>query len=144
MAILIQSPRLRLSQFQMADADEVFECITPAIARFMQWEPPQSLSEYKAQREKRLLAKDQNDFSFVIRRCDNIECLGVAGLEDADAPSPELGVWIKETAHGHGYGHESVTAVVEWASKTLKKESFLYPVATHNVPSRRIAEALHG
>ena len=28
--IVIQSPRLRLSQFQMTDAPEVFGCITPA------------------------------------------------------------------------------------------------------------------
>src|SRR5580700_3945366 len=43
--IVIQSPRLQLSQFQMMDAQEVFGCITPAIARFMPWEPP-SWSEY--------------------------------------------------------------------------------------------------
>jgi tetratricopeptide (TPR) repeat protein len=37
--IVIQSPRLQLSQFQMMDAQEVFGCITSAIARFMPWEP---------------------------------------------------------------------------------------------------------
>src|SRR4051794_27955956 len=30
--IVIQSPRLQLIQFQMMDAQEVFGCITPAIA----------------------------------------------------------------------------------------------------------------
>jgi hypothetical protein len=45
--IVIQSPRLKLSQFQMMDAQEVFACITPAIAKFMRWEPP-SWSEYVA------------------------------------------------------------------------------------------------
>ena len=142
--IVIQSSRLQLSQFQMPDAEEVFGCITPAITKFMQWEPPQSLSEYKVLREKRLQAKDRNDFSFVIRRCDNMECLGIAGLDDANAPSPELGVWIKEAAHGHGYGREAARAVAEWASKAFGKESFVYPVAVQNIPSRRIAEALHG
>jgi hypothetical protein len=34
--IVIQSPRLQLSQFQMMDAQEVFGCITPAIARYKQ------------------------------------------------------------------------------------------------------------
>ena len=33
--IVIQSPTLRLGQFQMMDALEVFGCITPAIARFI-------------------------------------------------------------------------------------------------------------
>jgi len=36
----IQSPRLQLSQFQMMDAQEIFACIIPAIAKFMPSEPP--------------------------------------------------------------------------------------------------------
>jgi len=142
--ILIQSLRLRLSEFQMSDADDVFNCITPAITRFMPWEPTPSLSEYKARRERMLLSKDQSRFSFVIRRIDNMECSGLAALEDAGASSPELGIWLKERMHGHGYGREAVGAVAEWASKTLGKESFIYPVAVQNIPSRRIAEAFRG
>ena len=46
MQVLIRSARLEPSPFKMADAEEVFECITPAIARFMRWEPSKSLSEY--------------------------------------------------------------------------------------------------
>jgi len=33
--VLIRSPRLRLRSFEMADAEGVFACITPAVARFM-------------------------------------------------------------------------------------------------------------
>jgi RimJ/RimL family protein N-acetyltransferase len=132
----------------MSDADDVFDCITPAITRFMPWEPPQSLSEYKARRERMLLSKDQtkdqSKFSFVIRRLDTTECLGLAAIEDAGASSPELGIWLKERVHGYGYGREAVGAVAEWASKTLGKESFIYPVAVQNIPSRRIAESFGG
>jgi RimJ/RimL family protein N-acetyltransferase len=141
---LIQSARLQLTPFKMADAEEVFKCITPATARFMRWEAPKSLNEYKAHREARLRANDQSVLSFVIRRSDTMECLGIAGLDEADQPTPELGVWLKEAAHGHGYGTEAVRAVAEWATKTLAKESFLYPVAVENVASRRIAEKLNG
>ena len=144
MQILIQSARLQLSPFTMADAEEVFQCITPAIARYMRWEPPQSFNEYKANREARLLANDDSVFSFVIRRNDTMECLGLAGLDEADQPTPELGIWLKEAAHGHGYGGEAIRAVAEWATKTLAKESFLYPVAVENIASRRIAERLNG
>jgi RimJ/RimL family protein N-acetyltransferase len=37
-----------------------------------------------------------------------------------------------------------VSAVVEWATKTLAKHRFLYPVAVENLASRRIAEKLNG
>jgi GNAT superfamily N-acetyltransferase len=110
--IVIQSARLQLSQFQMIDAQEVFGCITPAIAAFMPWEPP-SWSEYVTRCEKRVQA-------------------------------PELGLWLKESAHGQGFGREVVAELVEWGHAALGKESFIYPVAVQNTASRRIAEKLHG
>lgn len=128
----------------MTDAEDVFNCITPALTAFMFWEMPQSFAAYKARREETLRSANRNDFSFVIRRLDNMECLGIASLDDVRASSPELGIWIKEAAHGYGYGGEAVRAVAEWASKTLGKQSFIYSVAIENVPSRRIAEALRG
>ena len=144
MPVMIRSARLQLSPFKMADAEEVYECISPAIARFMRWEPSQSLDEYKAHREARLQANDRSVFSFVVRRSDTMECLGIAGLDEADQPAPELGIWLKQAAHGHGYGTETIKAVAEWATATLAKQSFLYPVAVENVASRRIAEKLNG
>jgi RimJ/RimL family protein N-acetyltransferase len=141
--IVIHSPRLQLSQFQMTDAQDVFGCITPAIAKFMPWEPP-SWSEYVTRCEKRAHAPEPNKFSFAIRRLENRECLGMASFEDVDSVSPELGLWLKESAHGQGFGREVVAALVEWGHATLGKESFIYPVAVQNTASRRIAEKLHG
>ena len=57
---------------------------------------------------------------------------------------PELGLWLKESAHGQGFGREVVAALVEWGHATLGKGSFIYPVAVQNTASRRIAENLHG
>ena len=140
---VVRSPRLQLSQFQMPDAQDVFACITPAIAKFMPWEPP-SWSEYVTRCEKRVQFPEPNNFSFVIRRLDNRECLGMASFEDADSVSPEVGLWLKESVHGQGFGWEVVAALVEWGHATLGKESFIYPVAVQNTASRRIAENLHG
>ncbi len=141
--LVIQSPRLQLSQFQMLDAQDVFGCITPAIAKFMPWEPP-SWSEYVERCEKRVRVPEPNNFSFVIRRLDNRECLGMASFENADSLSPEVGLWLKESAHGQGFGREVVAALVKWGHAALGKESFIYPVAVQNTASRRIAENLHG
>lgn len=141
--IVIRSPRLQLSQFQIGDAREVFGCITPAVARFMPWEPP-SWSEYVTRCEKRVQAPEPNKFSFVIRRLDNDECLGMASLEDADLVWPELGLWLKESAHRQGFGREAVAALVDWGHTSLGKGSFVYPVAVQNIASRRIADSLDG
>jgi RimJ/RimL family protein N-acetyltransferase len=127
----------------MKDAPEVFGCITPGISIFMPWEPP-SWSEYVTRCERRVQAPEPNKFSFVIRRLDNGVCLGMASFEDADYVSPELGLWIRESAHKQGFGSEVVAALVEWGHSNLGKESFIYPVAVQNSASRRIAEKLGG
>jgi len=116
--IVIQSRRLRLSQFQVIDAQEVFACITPGIAKFMPWEPP-PWSEYLSRCEERVRAPEPNQFSFVIRRSDNNECLGMASVEGTDSISPELGLWLKESSHGQGFGREVVAA--RQASKQLER-----------------------
>jgi len=43
-----------------------------------------------------------------------------------------------------GFGCEAVQAIVQWASQRLVAKTFIYPVATDNHASRRIAEALGG
>jgi len=68
----------------------------------------------------------------------------MASFEGADSVSPELGLWLKESAHGKGFGREVVAALVAWGHATLGKGSFIYPVAIQNTASRRIAERLHG
>jgi RimJ/RimL family protein N-acetyltransferase len=78
------------------------------------------------------------------RRLDKGEGLGMASLEDADSASPELGLWLKESAHGQGFGREVVASLIEWGHASLGKVSFSYLVAVENVVSRRIAENLHG
>jgi RimJ/RimL family protein N-acetyltransferase len=144
MRLSIRSARLQLSSFTMADAEDVFYCITPRVGRYMRWEPPKSLSEYKASRQAPLQADDGSDLSIVVRRNDTMECFGIAGLDGVDQPTPELGIWLKEAVHGQGYGFEAVRPVAEWAAQNLGKKQFLYPVAVENVSSKRIAEKLNG
>jgi hypothetical protein len=67
----------------------------------------------------------------------------VSFVSDRDGGSGR-GLWLRESAHGQGFGREVVTALVEWGHATLGKESFIYPVAVQNTASRRIAESLNG
>ena len=81
----------------------------------MPWEPPPA-GEYVTRCEKKVQAQGQNKFSFDMPgELDNEECLGMASLEDADSDIwPELGLWLKESAHRQGFGREVVAALVEW------------------------------
>jgi RimJ/RimL family protein N-acetyltransferase len=127
----------------MSDADEVFQCITPVVTKFMAWDPP-SFDDYKSRCEALSQADERTEIQFVIRRRDTRECLGIVGVERLGDALPELGIWMKEAAHRQGYGREAVEAVAIWASGTCGKNGFIYPVAIENIASRRIAEGLKG
>lgn len=141
---MISTPRLRLVELRSGDADELFDAITPAVARFMAWELPASRSSLRARLESVAQDPAAGGINLVVRRLDDEACLGRTGIEDPLAECPEVGLWLRESAHGRGYGTEVVRALVGWAGVELGKAAFTYPVAIGNVASRRIAERLGG
>jgi RimJ/RimL family protein N-acetyltransferase len=142
--LVINSLRLRLKPFQLADAADVFACITPSITRFLPWEPPASFNEYLSHHEQRIANVNGHDFAFVIRRHNSRECLGMTSVEGVNKQLPELGIWLKEVAHGQGYAREAVRAVADWARAAFDCEHYQWPVAAENLASRRIAESMNG
>ena len=143
--ICIASKRLVLRPFSAGDADATFPCITPSLTRFMSWEPPADRRHFDSIWQAWLpLIASGKDFVFTIRRESCGSFLGLAGLHDVHAGTAKLGIWIREDCHGHGFGREAVRLVATWASRAIDIESFTYPVAEANLPSRRIAESLGG
>lgn len=142
---LIESERLMLRPFAASDAGEAFACITPGLTRYMDFEPAASEAAFaEVWREWLPLIASGADFTFVLRQRSDGHFLGLAGLHRCADPTPELGIWIREDHHGHGYGQEAVAAVAAWAADTFGAPAFLYPVAVDNRPSRRLVEALGG
>lgn len=141
----ILSQRLSIEPFCEQDAAESFPCLTPSLTRYMSWEPPASLEEYAQVWRQWLPAiADGSDIVFTVRELVNARFTGLVGLHHTGSETPELGIWIREDRHGLGFGGEAVRAVVQWASKRVAAKHFVYPVATQNRASRRIAEALGG
>ncbi|MBV8168431.1 MAG: GNAT family N-acetyltransferase, partial [Alphaproteobacteria bacterium] len=127
------------------DAAESFAAVTPALTRFLAFEPSPSRDAFaEVWRGWRPQMARGTDLHLVIRATGSREFLGLVGLHGVGGPEPELGIWIKEPAHRQGYGREAVGAVVQWAMRRGDAESFLYPVAVENRASRRIAERLGG
>lgn len=137
--------RLSLRTFTPADAPEIFAAVSPTITRFMAWDPSPSLAAFaEVWRQWLPLMTAGTDLSLVIRLRVTDEFLGVAGVHRIGSSEPEVGIWLKETAHGLGYGREAIAAIVTWAPAHISAAALIYPVAKQNQPSRRLAESLHG
>jgi len=144
-SVSLSSQRLHLKSFTGDDAREAFEAATPAIARFMSWEPAPSLEAFAPIWESWIPKMQAGaDLSLTVRRNPSLEFLGVAGLHNIDTDEPEVGIWIKESQHGHGFGREAVAMIVAFAAEELGKRALVYPVVEQNGPSRHLAESLGG
>ncbi|QKW57077.1 GNAT family N-acetyltransferase [Stenotrophomonas sp. NA06056] len=142
---LLQTDHLVLRPFSCADGNEVFAEITPTLTRFMAFDPPDSLAAFeKIGQEWVRLIEEGSEYTFVIRHLQDGRFMGIAAVHDATEDEPELGIWISEREHGHGYGGEAVRAVVHWCAERLAAVAYRYPVAVENVASRKIAEGLGG
>jgi RimJ/RimL family protein N-acetyltransferase len=144
-AIEITSTRLCLRSFKAQDAAESFAEATPTLTRFMGWDPSPSLAAF-AEIWRDWLPKMAagTDLVLTVRLRSTGEFLGMAGLHFIGQPEPEIGIWVKEAAHGVGYGREAVAAVVAWHSRDSGTNGFTYPVAIENWRSRSLAESLGG
>ena len=139
----IVTNRLTLRLFTEHDASEAFAAATPSVSRFMTWEPSISAEEFATVWRPWLSAmRAGSEFHFVIRA--NSEFAGLAGLHGLKESLPELGIWLKELAQGHGYGYEAIEALIVWASQTFGPSAFRWPVAVDNIRSRKLAEKLGG
>jgi RimJ/RimL family protein N-acetyltransferase len=144
-SIALTSLRLSLRPFTAADAAESFAASTPTLTRFMSWDPSLSLEAFAEVWSEWLpRIASGTDLPLVVRRKTTGEFLGMAGLHHIGSPEPEVGIWIKEAAHGLGYGREAIAAIIAWASEKVGAAAVIYPVAVQNHPSRHLAESLGG
>jgi RimJ/RimL family protein N-acetyltransferase len=144
-SVSLSSERLLLKSFIGDDAPEAFLAATPTVARFMSWEPAPSLEAFELTWQSWIpKMRAGTDVSLTVRLKPSLEFLGTAGLHNTDATEPEVGIWIKESQHGYGYGREAVAIIVAFAANDLGKQAVVYPVVEQNGPSRRLAERLGG
>lgn len=143
--ITIKTKNLCLKGITLDYKDIIFKEFTAEITTYMFPRPAEEIEETIEFIETSIKKnKNGSELQIVILDKGNEDFLGCGGLHHINGKTPELGIWIKKSAHGHGYGKEAMVALKEWADKNLDYEYILYPVAEKNYPSKRIPEFLGG
>ncbi|MBL4831229.1 MAG: GNAT family N-acetyltransferase [Aliivibrio sp.] len=127
-------------------AKEIFFEFNSEITRYMMPKPASNIEETLAfiNDSKRLMGLKQEIVLVIVNNTTG-EFLGCCGFHGRGKyNTPELGIWLKKSAHGHKYGMEAITTLAHWATKQLAFEYAIYPVDKANVSSRNIAESLGG
>ncbi|MDG2615939.1 GNAT family N-acetyltransferase [Thermoleptolyngbya sichuanensis XZ-Cy5] len=141
----LETARLWLEPVSLDDRLAVFQEFTEAIATFMYPKPSQEIRETDQFLSHALRQNASGtDLHLTIRRRETAEFLGLCGMTQIQTPTPELGIWLKEAAHGQGYGKEAIARLKAWADEHLDYECLRYPVDRRNLASRKLAEHLGG
>jgi [ribosomal protein S5]-alanine N-acetyltransferase len=146
LSLTIESDRLLLVIISEKFAQNIFREFTDDITQYMLPSPAQDITETRnfIAESRRGIELGYN-LQFAILAKPQGEFLGCCGLHGEDSVrTPELGIWIKKSAHGNGYGREAIHMLVNWALQHIDLDSFLYPVDRHNIASSKIPESLGG
>lgn len=141
----LNTKRLLLRPVALSYAQVIFKEFTNEVTLFMYPVTPNKVSDTKQFIvETKQNFKQGKEVVCVILKKTNKEFLGCVGLHKINTKMPELGIWIKQSAHGHHYGREAVTAMKLWADVNIDYKYIKYPVVKQNIPSRKIPESLGG
>ena len=68
------------------------------------------------------------------------EFLGSMEAFDISGKTPVLGLWLKSSAHGKGYGYEALKGLVDHMNATGRYLYYIYNVDIRNAASIHLAE----
>ncbi|MBD2578260.1 GNAT family N-acetyltransferase [Oscillatoria sp. FACHB-1406] len=144
--LTLESERLRLVPISEQFASDIFREFTPEVTKYMSPSPPQEISETQHFiTETRRWMEIGNNLVFAILSKQTEEFLGCCGLHGrGKIDKPELGIWLKKSAHGHHYGREAIRTLVDWGWQHLDLDCMIYPVDRQNIPSAKIPQSLGG
>jgi [ribosomal protein S5]-alanine N-acetyltransferase len=141
----LTSQRLVLLPISLVYAGVIFQEFTADITRYLMPKVATHISETTAFIRSAMSNHPQGkDLTLVILKSPTREFLGLCGVTNLDTPTPELGIWLKKSAHGHQFGREAIHLLKGWIDRTCSYDCLIYPVDRRNIASRKIAESLGG
>ncbi len=143
--ITIETERLRLVPGTVDFAEKIFLEYRDPVIQYMNYGPPESLEILRDRMKHRETEmKEGIQLFMAVLLKESGEFLGCMALEDLKEENPEMGGWLKKSAHGYGYGREAAAALKQWAQENLQYDHILWPCATANTSSCKLAESLGG
>lgn len=142
----IESKRLNLLSISDKYSADIFREFNDGIIRYMLPRPADHIEETLDFINDSLRGMREGwNLVLAITEMTSGEFLGCCGLHgEGRHRTPELGIWVKKSAHGNQYGQEAIHALVFWTFRHIDVDCLIYPVDRANIPSRKIPESLGG
>lgn len=141
----ISTSRLLLQTISIKYKEDIFREFNQTITSYMYTKPAKHISETEDFINESLsdIKKGEN-LVLVILNKNSFKFLGCTVIQEINSKEPEIGIWLKQSAHGKGYGLETIIGLKTWAEENLDFQHLVYCADKANIPSRRIPEKLGG
>lgn len=143
--IQLTGKRLLCKTLCMEYAEDIYKHFTAKITKYMWPNAPKTQAEIDQHiLEQQQAMSKREELALLVLKKDTKEFLGYISIHKLNTATPEMGIWLKEEAHGHGYGFEALSLLKNWAEENLSFNYLKYPVEKNNLASRALAEKLGG
>ena len=142
--IEIVARRIVLRPVSMEYRENICREFTPGITKYMPFTPDGdiTLTEDFIRLSMQELQDETNLQLCILLKKNENEFLGCCGLHHINKRAIEIGLWLKKSVHGRGYGTETVEALIGWGNEQFDFDYLFYPVDKENIASRKIPEKL--
>ena len=135
--------RLILQPFRDVFLEAYFREFTEEITRYQYPDVFPSLEAANEVLSGFVQEMEQGNMLELVVLAKNGEFLGSMEVFGIREKTPEIGLWLKSSAQGKGYGYEALREMMDYLGQTQKYEYIIYEADLRNTPSIRLAERFH-
>ncbi len=143
-ALPIQTERLLLRPFCDADLEPYCAEFTQEVTKYQYPDPFPDRDTAKAVMSGFVADMKQGKMLELVILSPDGTFLGSLEAFDLMGQTPELGLWLKRSARGKGYGCEALKGLIDALNATGAYSSYRYCVDIRNAASVRLVEKFHG
>ncbi len=143
MSFETRTERLIIQPFKALFLEDYFREFTDEVT---QYQYPDSFPNLEAANDVLsgfMQAMEQGDMLELVVLGENEEFLGSIEVFGIQEKTPEIGLWLKSSAQGKGYGYEALRGVMDCLGMGQKYEYIIYEADVRNKPSIRLIEKFH-
>ena len=143
MAVLFRTERLTICKFSFDFLEDYYRELTDEVTKY---QFPDSFKSPDAAREVMSgFMEDMEDGRMLelVMLAPDGEFIGSMEAFGTDGETPEVGLWIKSSAHHMGYGYEALRGLIDYLNARKKYRYYIYEVDVRNLPSVRLVGKFH-
>ena len=143
MWFMLETERLIIQPYSNSFLEEYYKEFTDEITKYQY---PDSFSNINTANEivsgfvKDMEQGNMLELVILTQEGEFIGSMEAFGIKEK---TPEIGLWLKRSAHGKGYGYEALKGLLDHLNATGKYQYYIYEVDVRNVASIRLVEKFH-